>query len=83
MTKGTIIRTIILLVALINQLLVAFGKSPLPIDDIQIETLISTAFTIIASMIAWWKNNSVTEEARKADEFLAMKKAEKKIIQGK
>lgn len=70
MTKGTIIRTIILLVALINQLLVAFGKSPLPIDDEQIETLFSTGFTIIASLIAWWKNNSVTKEAIEADEYL-------------
>lgn len=70
MTKGTIIRTIILLVALVNQLLVAFGKSPLPIDDEQIETLFSTGFTIIASLIAWWKNNSVTKEAIEADEYL-------------
>lgn len=70
MTKGTIIRTIILLVALVNQLLLAFGKSPLPIDDSHIETVISTTFTIIVSLVAWWKNNSFTEEAQKADEYM-------------
>lgn len=70
MTKGTIIRTIILLIALVNQFLVAAGKSPLPIEDAQIETLISTAFTVVASVIAWWKNNSVTKEAQMADDYL-------------
>ena len=70
MDKGMIIRTLVLVIALVNQFLVAAGKSPLPIEDVQIETLVSTVFTVAASMWSWWKNNSVTEEAQAADEYL-------------
>ena len=66
-TAGTITRTIILALALINQILSATGHAVIPIEDAAIETLVSTAFTIIASLIAWWKNNSFTYAARFGD----------------
>ena len=69
-TKGTLIRTILLVLALINQILAVFGKSPIPIDDDTVTSLISTAWTVIASLIAWWKNNSFTDKAIKADKML-------------
>ena len=69
-TKGTFARTILLVFALVNQILVVFGKSPIPIDDDTITNLISTAWTVIASLIAWWKNNSFSLNAVKADEVL-------------
>ena len=69
-TKGTLIRTILLVLALINQILAVFGKSPIPIDDDTATNLISTAWTVIASLIAWWKNNSFTDKAIKADKML-------------
>ena len=69
-TKGTLIRTILLVLALINQILAVFGKSPIPIDDDTVTNLISTAWTVIASLIAWWKNNSFTNKAIKADKVL-------------
>ncbi len=69
-TKGTLIRTILLVFALINQVLAVFGKSPIPIDDDTITNLISTIWTVIASLIAWWKNNSFTDKAIKADKVL-------------
>ena len=70
MTKGTITRIIVLVLALINQVLAAMGKSPIPLDDATIEQFISLLFTIIASFIAAWKNNSVTKEAIEADAYL-------------
>ncbi len=69
-TKGTFIRTILLVLALINQILAVFGKSPIPIDDDTVTNLISTAWTVIASLIAWWKNNSFTKKAIEADKML-------------
>ena len=69
-TKGTFIRTILLVLALINQILAVFGKSPIPIDDDTVTNLISTVWTVIASLIAWWKNNSFTDKAIKADKML-------------
>ena len=69
-SKGTIIRTALLALAITNQFLVYFGKSPLPIDDAQLEELISLIFLFVTSTMAWWKNNSYTEKAIKADEYL-------------
>lgn len=69
-TVGTIIRTAVLAVALINQVLSASGHAVLPITNEELETLFSTAFTIIVSLIAWWKNNSFTHAAIKADRVM-------------
>ena len=66
-SAGTIARTIILLLALINQFLSMAGVSPLPIEDEQVETIITTAWTVIAALIAWWKNNSFTQAALAGD----------------
>lgn len=66
----TIIRTVILIVALINQALTVAGKSLLPITDEQISELITLSITVGASLWSWWKNNSFTKEAVQADEVL-------------
>lgn len=76
-SAGTISRTIILTIALINQLLVASGHSVIPIDDSTIEQLVSAAFTIVAAVWAWWKNNSFTQAAIKADNDLKIYKQDK------
>ena len=67
MDTSTLIRTIVLALALVNQLLVSFGMSPLPIEEEQLETLLSTAVTIIAALWAYWKNNSITSAAKAGD----------------
>ena len=69
-SAGTIARTIILVLALINQLLTATGHSVINISDESVNTLISTGFTIVTAIIAWWKNNSFTQSALKADEVM-------------
>lgn len=69
-SAGTIARTIILVLALLNQILTATGHSVINISDESINTLISTGFTIVTAVIAWWKNNSFTQSALKADEVM-------------
>ena len=69
-SAGTLTRTAVLGLALTNQLLSAAGKSVLPIDNAQLEQMISSGFTVGAAMAAWWKNNSFTPEAIEADEFM-------------
>lgn len=69
-TKGTLIRTVILLLALVNQILSICGVSPIPIDDDTATNVISTLWTAVASVLAWWKNNSFTDNAITADEYL-------------
>lgn len=71
----TIIRTVVLAMALINQILTSTGHSVLPFTDEQISELISLGFTIGASVWAWWKNNSFTKNAIEADAVLDELKA--------
>ena len=74
-TAGTIARTIILALALINQVLSATGHPVLPIDDAQIETLVTTGWTVVAALIAYWKNNSWTAAAKAGDEVMKQEKS--------
>ena len=68
-TNSTIIRTVVLVIALIHPLLTSLGYPILPFTDEQVTELISLVFTIGASAWAWWKNNSFTKHAIKADEI--------------
>ncbi|MEE1547442.1 MAG: phage holin [Prevotella pectinovora] len=67
---ATITRTAVLILALANQILSATGHSPIPVDDAQLEQLISTGITVGAAIWAWWENNSFTKEAIAADNYL-------------
>lgn len=69
-SKETIIRTVLLIVALVNMALNAFGKNTLPFTDDEISEIISVVFMAVTSITAWWKNNSFTEKARIADLYL-------------
>lgn len=76
-SKGTAIRTAVLILAIANNGLALFGKSPLPIDDEVLTNVINFIFMTGAAFVAWWKNNSFTKEAIKADELLKKLKANK------
>lgn len=67
---STIIRTLCLILALVNQILSATGKPLLPIEDSQIETVVTETALIITALWSWWKNNSFTKNAIVADEYL-------------
>lgn len=74
-TAGTLARTIILALALINQILSATGHPVLPIEDAQIETLVTTGWTVVAAIVAYWKNNSWTAAAKAGDEIMKQEKS--------
>ncbi|MCY9220109.1 phage holin [Bacillus licheniformis] len=78
--KGTVVRTVLLFIALVNQTLIMFGKAALPINEDQVNTLAdalylagSAAFTIITSLVAWYKNNYVTGKGKLQKEALKQK----------
>lgn len=50
-SAATWARTICLIVALLNSLLAAFNKSPLPIDNEQLQQLVSTLITVVVAII--------------------------------
>ncbi|MDC3412510.1 phage holin [Terrihalobacillus insolitus] len=70
MDKGTIIRTVVLVVALVNQLLVANGVSTLPFSSDEIESFLTGAFTVVATLVAWFKNNYVTSKGKAQKEII-------------
>ncbi len=68
-SAGTAARTIILALALTNQALTITGHSVIPVENEDITEFVSLTFTIAASLAAWWKNNSFTQNAIKADKY--------------
>ena len=74
----TIIRTIVLFVTCINNMLTMFGKNPLPISDSELYQVLSTVAAAAAIVWAWWKNNSFTKPAREADAYMRHLKGQEK-----
>ena len=70
MTPGTMARTVCLVLALTNQILTVLGYNVINISDDTVNTLISTGFTVITAIAAWWKNNSFTKAAIEADNVM-------------
>ena len=66
-TSGTIARTIVLALALFNQIMAVTGHTPLNITEDHTYQIVSLLCTIGASGVAWWKNNSFTKKAIAAD----------------
>ena len=71
----TAVRTVMLIITLLNDLLIFYGKSPLNIDENTVYQIITILSTIFVPLWTWWKNNSITKHAKKADEYLDYLKA--------
>jgi SPP1 family holin len=68
--KDTIIRLVVLFLVLVNQILCSYGVISFEVGEDQIYEFVSTLATILISIWTAWKNNSITPEAIKADEYL-------------
>lgn len=73
-SSETIARTVVLALALINQILAVAGKGTIDIAENDIYQLASLAATVVAALIAFWKNNSFTIKAIEADQYLKASK---------
>lgn len=67
---GTIVRLIVMILSMVNMLLTVNGKNPLPWSEDEMYVGLSQAAAILTTVWTWWKNNSFTKEAIKADEYL-------------
>lgn len=74
--KETVIRSIITGAALLNILLTAWGKNPLPWSEEEMYEALSAVAAAAASVWSWWKNNSFTKAAITADEYMKELKSE-------
>jgi len=62
--KGTIIRTLVLIVTIINQVVAFISQSSGWYLGLSITAL------VISAVIAWWKNNDITPAAQLATKIL-------------
>lgn len=69
-TKGTVVRTIMLLVVVINMALKNVGKQPIEVAESDVYSLIEMIVSVVIILLSWWKNNSFTKNAQLADEYL-------------
>ena len=70
MDKGTIIRTVVLGIALLNQFLVSFGMYEIPGTAEEQTLLLTSVFTAASATWAWFKNNYVTAKGKAQKEAL-------------
>lgn len=52
-----LVRTVVLFIALLNQLLLVFGYNILPLSEKDIGELVATVWTVGAVVWVWWKDN--------------------------
>lgn len=69
-SPGTVARTINLMLALVNQVLTMTGHSVINIENETVVVAVTSLWSISAALLAWWKNNSFTDEAIEADRYL-------------
>lgn len=78
--KSVWVRVIALFLVLANQISVSFFEFKLlPFADEEIYEGVSIVVTALVTIWTSWKNNSFTEEAQIADEFVRQERALKKI----
>ncbi|SFM36454.1 holin, SPP1 family [Gracilibacillus orientalis] len=70
MDKGAIVRTAVLVIALINQVLVATGLNPISGSEDVWGEAISSAITVGAAVWAWFKDNAVTARGKYQQQVL-------------
>ena len=75
-SAGTVARTIVLLLALVNQVLSMLGIPVLPIEDEAINTVVSTLWTIIARRCGLVEEQQLYHGGLEADQVLAEKRKE-------
>lgn len=61
--RETIVRTAVLFLVLVNQVIVLLGGDALPFTESQIYEAVSVMATVGASLWTWWKNNAFSAAA--------------------
>lgn len=69
-SKGTIVRTIMVVLVIVNVVLKQFGVDAINVSESEILSFVEALIEVATIVVAFWKNNSFTKNAIKADEFL-------------
>lgn len=76
-SKGTIVRTIMLIIVVVNMILQHFGIDIIKVDESEVLSFVEIVLELAVIIVTFWKNNSFSKKAIQADEFLKTLKEEK------
>lgn len=66
-SKGTVVRGILMVMVLINYILSALDINPVVINETDLGNVVTIFLTVGTFVISYWKNNSWTKAAQAAD----------------
>ena len=69
-TKSTIVRTILIVLVIVNIILERYGIDVIPADENTILMFVETLIEIAGIAVGFWYNNSFSPKALKAQEYL-------------
>lgn len=75
-SKSTIVRAIMLVIVIINLVLKHFGIDIINVSENEVLSFVEIVIELAVIIVAFWKNNSFSKNAIKADEFLKKLKGE-------
>lgn len=75
-SKSTIIRAILVALVIINIVLEKNGCDVIPADEYMITMFVETFIEIAVILVGFWKNNSFSKAAIKADAYLKQLRGE-------
>ena len=68
-----------MIIAIINMLLNAFKINPIEVSENEVYQVVSNILTCVLFVINTWKNNSVTNSAINADQYMKDLKNKEKV----
>ena len=74
--RDTLIRLLVIIITYANSVFVSAGRGKIQLADNDIYAIASFLALFISVLWGYWKNNSYTPEAKKADEYMAELKGE-------
>lgn len=66
-----------LIIVIVNMILQHFGLDLIKVNENEIASLVEIVIELAVILVTFWKNNSFTDNAIKADEFLKTLKEDK------
>ena len=78
-SPATYTRYILMIIAIINMLLNAFKINPIEVSENEEYQVVSNILTCVLFVINTWKNNSVTNSAINADQYMKDLKNKEKV----
>ena len=69
-SKGTIVRTIMMVLVILNIILERKGIDVINVSESEVLMLVETVIELAIIVVGFWKNNSYSKNAIKADKYL-------------